>query len=61
MADGKIHTGAFFAKNDAYRKHPFINNNLRRSAPGLGVAVVIFSAYLYVEGMRSKLSSKSDH
>lgn len=61
MAEGKVHTGEFFAKNDVYRKHPFINNNLRRSAPGLGIAVVVFSTYLFVDGMRAKLSKKSDH
>ncbi|OAE26213.1 hypothetical protein AXG93_3457s1400 [Marchantia polymorpha subsp. ruderalis] len=59
--EGKVGTGDFFAKTDAYRKHPMLNNNLRRATPGLGIAIVLFGGYLFVDGMRAKLSKKSEH
>jgi hypothetical protein len=47
----------FFAARDAYRKHPVINNNLKRPTPRLGIALAAFGVYLFVEGMTSKLAS----
>ena len=52
----------FFKKNDAFRKHPMLTNQLRIAFPGLGIAVAAFGVYLFVEGMSSKLSkSKAEH
>ncbi|KAH9574792.1 hypothetical protein CY35_01G077800 [Sphagnum magellanicum] len=53
----RVTTGSFFVARDVYRKHPVISNNLRRPTLGLGIALVAFGVYLFVEGMTSKLAS----
>lgn len=35
-----------WAKFDAWRKHPLLVNNVRQSAPGLGIGLVAFAAYV---------------
>ncbi|CAK9217387.1 unnamed protein product [Sphagnum troendelagicum] len=53
----RVATGFLFAARDAYRKHPVINNKLRRATPELGIALAAFDVYLFVKGMTSKLAS----
>ena len=48
-------TGDFFRARDEFRKHPFISHNFRRATPGLGIALVAFGAYLFIDGMYEKL------
>ncbi|KAJ7535423.1 hypothetical protein O6H91_12G032600 [Diphasiastrum complanatum] len=53
----RAQTGEFFAKLDAHRRHPMLNNNLKNALPGFGIAVVAFGIYLLVDGMTSKFAS----
>lgn len=52
-----VTTGAFFAARDEYRKHPILNNHMKRSMPGFGIALAAFGVYLFVDGMSSRMSS----
>lgn len=59
--DAGKRTTEFFKSLDEYRKHPMLNNNLRRATPGLGIAVAAFAVYLFVDGMATKLGGKGGH
>jgi len=57
---GKLNsTGEFFKRRDEWRKHPMLTNNIRNATPGLGIALVAFGVYLFVDGMYSRFSEKS--
>ena len=50
--------GEFFRRNDAYRNHPLLKNQLKNALPGFGLAVTAFAVYLFADGMSKKLAAK---
>lgn len=46
MAAGLSPRRGIFAGQDAWRKHPMLDNCVREAFPGLGYATAIFSVYL---------------
>ncbi|KAI4298894.1 hypothetical protein L6164_032407 [Bauhinia variegata] len=59
MARG--HTGEFFRRRDAWRKHPMLTNQLRQATPGLGIALVAFGIYLAGEQVYNRIYAPSSH
>ncbi|KAH1116024.1 hypothetical protein GLYMA_17G002300v4 [Glycine max] len=55
------HTGEFFRRRDAWRKHPMLTNQLRHATPGLGIAVVAFGIYLVGEQVYNRLYAPDPH
>lgn len=52
-----------WAKREAWRKHPiFSSRSLLKSAfPGLGIAIVAFSVYVFVDNMYQSGKTQKSH
>lgn len=55
------HTGEFFRRRDAWRKHPMLGNQMRHATPGLGIALVAFGVYLVAEQAYNRINAPSSH
>ena len=54
---------SFLSKNNEWRKHPdFIpSTNVKHMFPGLGTAIVLFTAYVMFDNMMSTKSVAPNH
>lgn len=53
--------GFNWRKYEAWRKHPMLNNNLRHSMPGLGIATVAFAGFVAYDKLIGSGSSGGKH